>query len=149
MSNCLLKSPCLLSLWNPGAKYVGNEMLRQFQNFSVCPSNTKKKQRMMQKRQKKLTEIQVLTKKSIQVMRLVKPVNYWKIAIIYSQINLIKFVQSWRYNISYIVSIIYYISVACPEASRHWYTVWAPKLCAQSKEKLVQNNINYLIISSL
>ena len=27
--------------------------------------------------------------------------------------------------------------------------VWAPKLCAQIKEKLMQNNINYLIISSM
>ena len=27
--------------------------------------------------------------------------------------------------------------------------VWAPKLCAQIKEKLVQNNVNYLIISSM
>ena len=27
--------------------------------------------------------------------------------------------------------------------------VWAPKLCGQIKEKLVQNNINYLIISSM
>ena len=40
MSNCLLKSPCLLSLQNSGGKYVSSKILRQFQNFSVCLSNT-------------------------------------------------------------------------------------------------------------
>ena len=57
-------------------------------------------------------------------MQLVKPVNYREIAIIHSHINLIKIVESWRHNIffiSYIVYIIYYISTACPEASRHLY----------------------------
>ena len=42
-------------------------------------------------------------------------------------------------------------------AWRHWriqrlpdagIPAWAPKLCAQIKKKLMQNNINYLIISS-
>ena len=33
-----------------------------------------------------------------------------------------------------------------PDAS---IPVWASKLCAQIKEKLMQNNINYLIISSM
>ena len=40
MSSCLLKSPCLLSLQNSGGKYISNKILRQFQNFSVCLSNT-------------------------------------------------------------------------------------------------------------
>ena len=40
MSNCLLKSPCLLSLQTSGAKYVGNKMPESFQNFSVCLCNT-------------------------------------------------------------------------------------------------------------
>ena len=41
-----------------------------------------------------------------------------------------------------------YISVTCTEVSRHdtGILVWAPKLCAQIKEKLLQNNLNYLII---
>ena len=30
----------IYSLWNSGAMYVGNKTLRQFQNFSVCFSNT-------------------------------------------------------------------------------------------------------------
>ena len=40
MSSCLLKSPCLFSLQNLGAKYVSNKMPRQFQNFSVWLGNT-------------------------------------------------------------------------------------------------------------
>ena len=41
MSSCLLKSLCLSSLRNSGAKYVENKlMLGWFQNFSVCLDNT-------------------------------------------------------------------------------------------------------------
>ena len=52
MSNCLLKSPCLLSLQNSGAKYVGNKMPESFQNFSVCLCNTFTKK----KKKKKIAE---------------------------------------------------------------------------------------------
>ena len=34
---------CNSSLWNSGAQYISNKMLRQFQNFSVCLSNTLEK----------------------------------------------------------------------------------------------------------
>ena len=41
MSCCLLKSQCLLSLWNSSGKYVSNkQVLRWFQNFSACLGNT-------------------------------------------------------------------------------------------------------------
>ena len=41
MSSCLLKSLCLPSLQNSGAKYVGNKlMLGWFQNFLVCLGNS-------------------------------------------------------------------------------------------------------------
>ena len=54
----------------------------------------------------------ILHKKK-KVMQLVKPINYQS-GLIQSQISLIKFVESWRYNIifyiCYIVYIIYYIS---------------------------------------
>ena len=43
MSNCLLKSPCLLNLRNPSAKYVDNKILRQFQSFPVCLGKTSAK----------------------------------------------------------------------------------------------------------
>ena len=52
MSSCLLKSPCLLSLRNSSAKYVGNKQIPGwFQNFSVCLGNTlaKKLQQTQQK----------------------------------------------------------------------------------------------------
>ena len=39
-------------------------------------------------------------------------------------------------------------AVEYPDSSRRWHTVWTPKRCAQIKEKLMQNNINYLTISS-
>ena len=39
-------------------------------------------------------------------------------------------------------------TVAYPEASRRRYTGLGTQLCAQIKEKLMQNSINYLIISS-
>ena len=41
MSSCLLKSLCLLSLRNSGARYVGNKLMPGwFQNFWVCLGNT-------------------------------------------------------------------------------------------------------------
>ena len=43
MSSCLLKSPCLLNLQNPSAKYVENKILRQFQSFPVCLGKTSAK----------------------------------------------------------------------------------------------------------
>ena len=47
MSNCLLKSPCLLSLQTSGVKYVDNKMPESFQNFSgcLCKTFTKKKKK--------------------------------------------------------------------------------------------------------
>ena len=41
-------------------------------------------------------------------------------------------------------------TMAYREASRAGILVWAPKLCAEIKEKLMQHNINYLnyLISS-
>ena len=39
-------------------------------------------------------------------------------------------------------------AVAYPEASRRRNTGLGTQLCAQIKEKLMQNSINYLIISS-
>ena len=43
MSSCLFKSPCLLNLRNPSAKYVDNKILRQFQSFPVCLGKTSAK----------------------------------------------------------------------------------------------------------
>ena len=53
MSNCLLKSPCLLSLQTSGAKYVDNKMPESFQNFLPLQYIHKKK-----KKKKKLQKTQ-------------------------------------------------------------------------------------------
>ena len=54
MSSCMLKSLCLPSLRNSGAKYVGNKLMPEwFQNFSVCFGNTLTK-RLLKTQQKPL-----------------------------------------------------------------------------------------------
>ena len=54
MSSCLLKSICLLSYQNSGARYVGNkQMPGGFQNFSACLGNTLAK-KLLKNQQKTL-----------------------------------------------------------------------------------------------
>ena len=101
------------------------------------------------KKDKKIDQNTSLNKifyvKKKKVMRLVKPVNYWGI-VINTQSDLFDQI-CWIMEIY--IFYIDYISVVCPESFRCQYTVWTPQLCAQIKKKLVQKNINYLIVSSV
>ena len=50
----LKKQIVFWSLWNSGAKYVDNKMLRQIQNFSFCHGNASAKKKLLMTYQKPL-----------------------------------------------------------------------------------------------